>query len=212
MEKKIEATKSTDPWAPMQTSGRPVGSSTSASSSPHIPDGTVQCLFGGFPKDTRKKAIEDKVDEILKQLSLMSVVDRSFAPGVRGQICRVDVRAAGGKTARENAFRLMQAVRDMKPTFADKPVWFTIHKSPREREIASFTSRSIRTLQMLGLDATHVEGDHRRGIVWSHDARLADYNVCKDFPLIAPTAHATGKTELEVKQAWLQCERARDAE
>eukprot|EP00438_Fugacium_kawagutii_P028211 Skav200380 [mRNA] locus=scaffold2518:393800:398071:- [translate_table: standard] len=199
LDKKIEATKSTDPWAPMQSTGRTVGPS-SASSSPHIPEGTVQCLFGGFPKDTRKKAIEDKVEEILKQLSLLSVVDRSFAPGVRGQICRVDVKAAGGKTARENAFKLMQAVRDMKPTFADKPVWFTIHKSPREREIASFTSRSIRTLQMLGLDAAHVEGDRRRGIVWSHDARLADYSVCKDFPLIAPTAHATGKTELEASE------------
>lgn len=175
---------------------------STVSSSAHL-----ACLFGGFPTDTKKKDIESHVQQLLRDLDVVTHVDRFYAPGVRASICRVDVIPQADMTSRETAFDIMKKLNEKPSYFRNKKLWFTINKSPKERQVASFVARTMRTLAELKIDTSVVDGDFRRGIVWVNDTKVADFASSHQFPLTDRICHEAAATELEVKAAWLQAER-----
>eukprot|EP00434_Breviolum_minutum_P046402 symbB.v1.2.041947.t1/scaffold8914.1/size4680/1 len=167
---------------------------STASSSAHL-----ACLFGGFPTDSKKKDIEEHVQQLLKDIDVVTHVDRFYAPGVRASICRVDVIAQSDMTSREAAFDIMKKLNEKPSYFKGKKLWFTINKSPKEREIASFVARTMKALAVLKLDPLTVDGDFRRGIVWVNDTKIADFTVSHQFPLTDRICHEAAATELEAQ-------------
>ena len=146
---------------------------------------TTSCLFGGFPKDTRRSEIEEFTKQTISDLGVKHLVPKLYCPGIRSSICRCEVaQGSEFESSRSAAFHVMSVVREKGPmTFKGSTIWFTLHKSPHERAVAAFTARSMRMVGILGADTSLVEGDFRRGIVWIGSDRVCDFTVSAVGPL-----------------------------
>ena len=205
MEERIQQCEMNKSRDSFQVPTRQGPSSTSTTSS----CANLACLFGGFPADTKKREIEEHVEKLMKDLNAVTHVDRFYAPGVRASICRVDVMPSADNTSREVAFSIMKKLNESPSFFKGKKLWFTINKTPKEREVASFVARNMRMLAALKIDPDTVDGDFRRGIVWINDTKVADFQVSHQFPLTDKVCHEAATTEMEVKSAWIQAEKKR---
>ena len=200
MEERIKQCEMNKPRDSLQLPTHHGPSSTSTVSS----CANLACLFGGFPTDTKKRDIENHVEKLMKDLAVDTQVDRFYAPGVRASICRVDVMPSANNTSREVAYGIMKKLNESPSFFKGRKLWFTINKTPKEREVASFVARTMRMLAALKIDAESVDGDFRRGIVWAKDTQMSH-----QFPLVEKVCHEATATEMEVKSAWIQAERKR---
>ncbi len=169
---------------------------------------TTSCLFGGFPKDTRRSEIEEFIKQTVSDLGLKHLVPKLYCPGIRSSICRCEVaQGPEFESSRSAAFHVMSVFREKGPmTFKGNTIWFTLHKSPHERAVAAFTARSMRMVGILGADSSLVEGDFRRGIVWIGSDRVCDFTVSAVGPLPGVLERGHHYNAEDIRAAWLQAE------
>ena len=169
---------------------------------------TTACLFGGFPKDTRRSEIEEFTKKNISDLGLKTLISKLYCPGIRSTICRCEVaQGTDFESSRSAAFHVMSVFREKGPfTFRGNTIWFTLHKNPHERAVAAFTARSMRMVGILGADSSLVEGDFRRGIVWIGSDRICDFTVSAVGPLPGVLENGHRCNADDIKAAWLQAE------
>lgn len=169
---------------------------------------TTSCLFGGFPKDTRRADIEEFVKQLISDLGMKHLISKMYCPGIRSSICRCEVaQGPEHETSRNAAFQILSNFREKGPfRYKGSNIWFTLHKNPHERAVAAFTARSMRMVGILGADSSLVEGDFRRGIVWIGSDRICDFTVSAVGPLpdILESRHHFSPDD--IKTAWLKAE------
>ena len=164
-------------------------------------------VLGGFKRDTQRRELEAKAAEIMTHLGAMPTVKKIYAPGKRASVAYVQFQEAAGGTARDNLWAAFTSFKEESYEHAGSPLWFGPHKSQTERQIASFTARALRTARLLDADAEHLEGDYRQGIAWLGSHRFAGFSSNPDLPNVSLLSHELGKTEFEVKQAWIKAQK-----
>ena len=149
----------------------------------------AMAVMGGFERDTQRREIEAKATEIMTHLGAMPTIKKIYTPGKRASIAYIQFRDGAGGSAKDNLWAAFSSFREEQFQHEGKSLWFGPNKSKSERQVASFTARSLRLARLLDIDEKHLEGDFKQGIAWLGRHRFAEYSVNPDLPNVQFLCH-----------------------
>ena len=164
------------------------GSSTAASSAERHRDDRLVMIVGGWPRDTRRHLILEKLQGIIQDLSITDMLDRDpFVTGPRRSFAMIPFAPRRGESREDCKNRMHRVIgivmkARIRVPAQDRPLWAAMSKSPEERLRSAHCSlvRSVvRFFKPTKLDDLDVE--YNRGVCWMGEHTISGAtSVCQD--------------------------------
>ena len=155
------------------------GGSTTASSDTPDSQRKLTLVVGGFPRDSRKQVVLDKVQEMITALRLDSQIDRApFCTGPRTSFCLLPFVKRAGEThadARDRMHKTMGALIRSQTVVegAKKPLWIGPSKTREERAVAAHCTFVRKIVAYFSPDrVADIDCDYGKGTTWLGRSKL----------------------------------------
>ena len=156
--------------------------STTAGSETNVVDSTrrkLTLVVGGWPRDSRRGVILDKVGATLRELKLLDLCDEAaFCTGPRRTCALLPFRVRPGESqgdARQRMHSVLGAIVKARVAIqgGTKPMWAGVSKTREERLRSSHCGFVRQIAREIGMEPEHLEHDYNAGTTWIGDDMVA---------------------------------------
>ena len=164
------------------------GGSTTAGSADKGHSDRMVMIVGGWPRDSRKQVILDKMQDIIKDHNLTDLLDKDpFVTGPRRSYAMVPFLQRQGEHRDDCKDRMHQAIgiimrAKIQIPAQDRPLWAAVSKSSGERMRASHCSLVRATVRFFEPNKLEeVDAEYSRGTCWIGDVKVScSTSTCTD--------------------------------